>query len=81
MLNGITAAFVLQEQSGPDLQERNVAYLQHAIASGEHPRLAELFAQAAPTAAHRPADRYADLMSRILTGILGPGLPPSPAEL
>jgi AcrR family transcriptional regulator len=70
MVNGITAAFALQEQSSPDFQERTAAYLQHAIASGAHPRLAELIAPAG----EQPADRYPDLMSRILTGILGPGL-------
>jgi AcrR family transcriptional regulator len=72
MVNGITAAFALQEQSSPDFQERTAAYLQHAIASGAHPRLAELIAQAGPPAGEQLADRYPDLMSRILTGILGP---------
>jgi AcrR family transcriptional regulator len=70
MLTGVTATFALHEQSGPDVQEHNTAYLQHAIASGEHPRLAELLAQAGPTAGEQPADRYPDLMARILTGIL-----------
>jgi AcrR family transcriptional regulator len=79
MVNGITAAFALQEQSDPDLRERNAAYLQHAIASGEHPRLAELIAQAGPAAGEQPADRYPDLMARILTGILGPVSPSAPA--
>jgi AcrR family transcriptional regulator len=79
MLNGITAAFALQEQADQDLQVRTTAYLQHAIASGEHPRLAELIAQAAPTAVQEPADRYPDLMARVLTGLLGPGSSPSSA--
>lgn len=79
MLTGITATFSLQEESGPDLQERNTAYLRHAIASGEHPRLAELIAQAEPTAGAQPADRYPDLIARILTGILDAGpSPPAP---
>jgi AcrR family transcriptional regulator len=77
ILNGITAAFALQEQSNPDFQERNAAYLQHAVASGEHPRLAELITQAGQPTGEQPADRYPDLMARILTGILGPSLPPS----
>ena len=39
MLNGLTAASVLYEQSGGSaLQERNVAYLQHALAWGPIPR-------------------------------------------
>lgn len=77
MLNGLTAAFVLQEQSDPGLQERNFAYLGHAIASGAHPRLAELTARAGASplpADTDPVDRYPDLMARILTGVLGSGL-------
>jgi AcrR family transcriptional regulator len=74
MLNGITAAFALQEQSDPTLQQRNAAYLAHAITSGEHPRLAELLsqepAQRAPD--EQVADRYPDIMARILTALLGP---------
>jgi len=76
MLTGVTAAFALQEQAGPELQETNTAYLRHAIASGEHQRLAELITQAEPTSGAEPADRYPDLMARILTGILDPGPPP-----
>lgn len=86
MLNGMTAAFVLHEQSGGSaLHERNVAYLQHAATSGEHPRLARLLAQAAATAARsesagavgaakngEPVDRYGDMLARILAGVLGP---------
>ncbi|HMD94879.1 MAG TPA: TetR/AcrR family transcriptional regulator [Trebonia sp.] len=75
MLNGLTAASVLYEQSGGSaLQERNVAYLQHALASGAHPRLAELFSQSPRPASPRPADpadRFAPLLARVLTGLLG----------
>ncbi|MCW2931488.1 MAG: Transcriptional regulator, tetR family [Actinomycetia bacterium] len=74
MLNGITAAFALQEQSDPALQQRNAAYLAHAITSGEHPRLAELLSrepqQLAPD--EQVTDRYPDIMARILTALLGP---------
>jgi AcrR family transcriptional regulator len=74
-LNGLTATFVLHEISGgSELQERNVAYLQHAIASGEHPRLAELFSRAAqtpPAADADPAGSYGDMLARILPGVLG----------
>lgn len=82
MLNGMTAAFVLHEQSGGSaLHQRNVAYLRHAAASGEHPRLARLLEQGAPAAAEvmppagprEPADRYGDLLARILAGVLGSG--------
>ena len=75
MLNGLTAAFVLYEQSGGSAQqERNVAYLQHALASGEHPRLMELLSQAPRPASPEPADpadRFAPLLARVLTGLLG----------
>ncbi len=77
MLNGITALFALHEAGGgPALQQRNTAYLRHALTSGEHPRLAELLsaAPAAGDAAERqdPAGRYGDIITRILTGLLGP---------
>jgi AcrR family transcriptional regulator len=77
MLNGMTAAFVLHEQGGgAALHERNVAYLQHAATSGEHPRLARLLAQATPATADAvgsadPAGRYRDMLARILVGVLG----------
>jgi AcrR family transcriptional regulator len=74
MLNGLTAAFALQEQAGPALQQRNAAYLAHAITSGEHPRLAELLSQKPQQLApdEQAADRYPDIMARILTALLGP---------
>jgi len=98
MLNGLTATWALHEQAGgPALQARNIGYLMHAAASGGHPRLAELFAQAQPPAQQLPpdqplpdqppppdqprsaveqaaadlADRYPDLLSRVLLGLLG----------
>jgi len=72
MLNGITAAFVLHELAGGSaLQERNVAYLRHAATSGEHPSLAQLLSQEPPAPAE-PADRFSDILARILTGLLGP---------
>ena len=76
MLNGMTAAFVLHEQAGgPALAERNVSYLRHVVASGEHPRLARLLASAQPEAAEPAgsADRFSDILSRVLAGVLGPG--------
>jgi AcrR family transcriptional regulator len=73
MLNGITAAFALQEQADPALQARNLAYLGHALTSGEHPRLAALLSPQAPVLPpDELTDRYPDLIARILTGLLGP---------
>jgi AcrR family transcriptional regulator len=76
MLNGITAAFALQEQADPALQQRNAAYLAHAMASGEHPRLAALLSQA-PGGPPAPHDPYPDIMARVLTALLGPFSPPT----
>src|SRR5579859_5570811 len=51
-LNGVCALFVQHELAGGSaLHNRNVAYLQHAVASGEHPRLARLLAAGAVAAA------------------------------
>jgi AcrR family transcriptional regulator len=77
MLNTVTAVFVHNELTGgSDRQQRNAAYLQHAVATGRHPRLAELLAPAAadPGPGPGPADRYHDIMARILTGLLAPQL-------
>lgn len=74
MLNGISAAFALQEQADPGLQARNLAYLGHALTSGGHPRLTALLSPQAQLAAPEElADRYPDLIARVLTGLLGPG--------
>ena len=73
MLNTVTALFTHNELTGgSDRQQRNAAYLRHALAGGRHPRLAELLAPAtaAPGPAPDPADRYRDVMARILTGLL-----------
>ena len=74
MLNGLTATSVLYELAGgSDLQARNVAYLQYAIASGEHPRLAALLSQqpGSPAEPTDPASSYSDILARVLTGVLG----------
>jgi len=75
MLNGVTAAFVLQEQAESGLEARNLALLQQALTSGDYPRLAELVSQSAQSSLEPQApstDRYPDIMARILTGLLGP---------
>jgi len=74
MLNGLAATSVLYELAGgSDLQARNVAYIQHAVASGDHPRLTELLSQSqgSPAEPADPAARYADVLARVLTGVLG----------
>lgn len=80
MFNTVTASFVLNELAGgADRQRRAAAYLGHALAAGEHPRLAELLSQPPsdmPGEAADPADRYRDILARILTGLLPPGAVP-----
>ncbi len=71
MLTSITAAFVQHEIAGGlAVQQRNTAYLIHAVTSGAHPRLGELLAEGAPPA--DPADRYPDILRKVLTGLLEP---------
>jgi AcrR family transcriptional regulator len=73
MLNGITATFVLNELGGGTAaQQRVVAYLGHVIDSGERPGLTRLLAQppAADATVPDPADRYPDIMRRVLVGLL-----------
>jgi len=80
LLTAATALFVQNELAGgPDRQRRNAAYLQHALAAGRRPRLAELLTAPPPPpgtspaqAATGPADRYRDILARILSGLLGP---------
>jgi AcrR family transcriptional regulator len=78
MFNSITAMFVQHELAGGSAdQERQLGYLWHALGTGQFPRLAELLAAASGAAPldprpPDPADRYAGLMARILTGLLGP---------
>jgi AcrR family transcriptional regulator len=86
LLNAATALFVQNEfAGGPDRQRRNAAYLQYALAAGHRPRLAELLAAppsppriSPPEAPNDPADRYRDILARILSGLLAP---PPPAAL
>jgi hypothetical protein len=83
LLNAATALFVQNELAGgPARQQRNAAYLRHALAAGHHPCLAELLTPAAPAptsppeAVTDPAGRYRDVLARVLSGLLTPE-PPS----
>jgi len=84
LLNAATALFVQNELAdGPGRQQRNAAYLRYTLAAGHRPRLAELLATPSsppgtspPEAASHPADRYRDILARILSGLLPP--PPDP---
>ncbi|MGE5135405.1 MAG: TetR/AcrR family transcriptional regulator [Gemmatimonadota bacterium] len=75
MLNGMAAQFALHELSGGSAaQQRNADYLQHALASGDYPRLAELLSQGPPGPAGPvdPAERFGAILARVMTGLLGP---------
>jgi AcrR family transcriptional regulator len=81
ILNAVTALFVNNELTGGSArQQRNAAYLHHVLTTGRNPRLAQLLAPpaqaSAPTAAPNPAERYRDILARILSGLLAPE-PPS----
>jgi AcrR family transcriptional regulator len=70
LLNATTALFVQNELAGgPDRQQRNAAYLRYALATGQHPRLAELLAAPSAGPPQAPAS-YRDILARILTGLL-----------
>ncbi len=72
VMTGLTAMFVQAETAGDAaVRERNAAFLQHAVTSGEHPELARLLADARP-APGGPADRFAEIVGRVLYGLLGP---------
>jgi len=84
IFNAATALFVHNELTGGSArQQRNAAYLRHALATGRHPRLTELLTppsteQASPPgAAPDPAERYRDILARIINGLLAPE--PAPA--
>jgi AcrR family transcriptional regulator len=77
ILNTTTALFVQNELGGGSArQQRNAAYLNHALATGRYPQLAELLAPALTSAmspsgaAAEPADHYRDILARILSGLL-----------
>jgi AcrR family transcriptional regulator len=78
-LNGVTALYASYELAGGSaLQQRNVAYLQYAAASGEHPRLTRLLSQApagGPAEEYDIAGRFEVILGRILTGLLGEEVP------
>ena len=78
ILNTTTALFVQNELGGGSArQQRNAAYLNHALATGRYPQLADLLAPASPAqmspseAVAEPADHYRDILARILSGLLG----------
>jgi Tetracyclin repressor-like, C-terminal domain len=79
IFSATTALFVHNELTGGVArQQRNATYLRHALATGHHPRLAELLeptAQTDPAAVPDPVDRYRDILARILIGLLSPEAP------
>lgn len=74
LLTAVTAVFVQAELADSPAVQRNTAYLQHAVTSGEYPRLGELLSAASATPTADPADRYSEVLGRVLSGLLGPGV-------
>ncbi len=78
MLTAVTALFAQNESGGGPGTRRNAAYLAHVLQAGQYPRLAELLAPGPADRAAPPgradgsaaADRYPDIMTRVLTGLL-----------
>ncbi len=80
MLTAVTALFAQNESGGGPGTRRNAAYLAHVLQAGQHPRLAELLAPGPAGHAAPPgppgegaADRYPEIMARVLTGLLASG--------
>ncbi|MFC6020852.1 TetR/AcrR family transcriptional regulator [Plantactinospora solaniradicis] len=72
VLNTITAAFALNELgTTSDARQRQGAYLAHAVVAGGHSHLAAALT-GATLATAAPAERFEEILSRILTGLLGP---------
>ncbi len=73
LMTGLTAMFVQAETAGDSaVRQRNAAFLHYAVTSGEHPELARLLADARPAPANT-AERFAEIVGRVLYGLLGPG--------
>jgi AcrR family transcriptional regulator len=69
ILMAVTATFVQHEAATDQAaRQRQAAYLRHVTAAGRHPQLTALLAAAIPPT--DPADQFAALLSRILTGLL-----------
>ncbi len=69
ILMAVTAVFVQAEKAdSPAGQQRNAAYLERAISSGEYPRLGQLLAQTPATPAG--PDQYPHIIGRIISGLL-----------
>jgi AcrR family transcriptional regulator len=72
VMNAVTAAFALNELGTTSgALSRQSAYLAHAVAAGEHPRTAAALSGAAPVPL-APAERFEQVLSRVLIGLLGP---------
>lgn len=71
LLTALTAVFVQHERAAADPgARRTAAYLRHAAASGDHPRLAALLGESAEPPGDVP-DRFEAVVVRTLAGVLG----------
>jgi AcrR family transcriptional regulator len=74
VLNGMAVLFVQNELAGEAAStQRQAGYLVHAAESGDFPLLATLLAGGTGVRAPRSAaDRFADVLERVLAGLVGP---------
>lgn len=70
VLNALTALFVQNELTASDPgAQRQSSYLRHVATAGTHPRVSAMLAAAQPGRTSR--DRFATVLARALTGVLG----------
>lgn len=70
VLNSLTALFVQNELAAADPgAQRQFSYLSHVATTGTHPRISALLAATQPERNSR--DRFATVLTRALTGVLG----------
>jgi AcrR family transcriptional regulator len=78
VMNAVTAAFAMDELGTTSAtRRRQGAYLTHAVATGQHPHVTAALTALTPGAAvpATPAERFEDVLSRVLVGLLGPQPP------
>ncbi|MEV5959656.1 TetR/AcrR family transcriptional regulator [Streptomyces sp. NPDC051987] len=70
VLNALTSLFVQNELAASDPgAQRQSSYLRHTATTGTHPRIAAMLAATQPE--HTSHDRFATVLTRALTGVLG----------
>ncbi|WP_405912641.1 TetR/AcrR family transcriptional regulator C-terminal domain-containing protein [Streptomyces sp. NBC_00963] len=72
VLNALTALFVQNELAAADPgAQRQSSYLRHVATAGAHPRISALLADPQPERERTSSDRFATVLTRAVTGVLG----------